>query len=145
MSNFLMARGQKGKPCEGCDQDLPIWAVKMIEKYDFCAERLEKALVVSFEKILIKIEKITVRQEDILSRVDALEKSVSGLERSGPKLDQNTLYSTIVKVRDDGMRIDEKMRRTAWIGISEQDGDAKTRKFDTERAYSDLLRRRAHK
>ncbi|VDP10848.1 unnamed protein product [Heligmosomoides polygyrus] len=127
-----MARGQKGKPCEGRDQDLPIWAVKMMAKYDSCAGRLEKALVVSFEKILNKIEEITVRQGGILSRIDALEKSVSGLERAGAKLDQNTLYSTIVKVRADGMRIDEKMRRIAWIGIPEQGGEAKTKKFDTE-------------
>lgn len=98
-----MARSQKGKPCEGCDQDLPIWAAKLMEKYDSCAERFEKALVVTFEKILSKIEEIAARQEDILSNFVALEKSVSDLERSVLKLDQNTLCSTIVKVRADGL------------------------------------------
>ncbi|KAK6053184.1 hypothetical protein COOONC_09312 [Cooperia oncophora] len=47
-------------------------------------------------------------------------------------LDQKLLYSTIVKVKADGEKIDDKLKRITWIGIGEQGDETATRRFDME-------------
>lgn len=47
-------------------------------------------------------------------------------------LDKSLLYSTMVKVKADCRRIDEKSMRIAWLGIDEQSNEESTRRFDRE-------------
>ncbi|KAK6012446.1 hypothetical protein OSTOST_22408, partial [Ostertagia ostertagi] len=126
-----MARGAKrNQSSDGDEQELPLWALKLMEKYDSCADRLEKALLTSFAKIFDKIEEISSRQENILERLSELENSVLNLSKKD--VNQNALYSTIVRVKADEKKIDDKLRRIAWIGLNEQKDDVATRRFDKE-------------
>ncbi|KAK5975140.1 hypothetical protein GCK32_016601 [Trichostrongylus colubriformis] len=43
---------------------------------------------------------------------------------------QGALYSTIVKIRADEAKIDDKLHRIAWVGKGEQKDDIAARKFD---------------
>ncbi|KAK6057168.1 hypothetical protein COOONC_05318 [Cooperia oncophora] len=99
-----MARGSKRKSVEEgfffVTQDMPLWATKMIEKYESCCERIEKVLISSFEKLTAKVAKIDEVQESILSRLNAVEASIEAMKRSVP-MTQNALYSTIVKIGEN--------------------------------------------
>ncbi|KAK5967590.1 hypothetical protein GCK32_018511 [Trichostrongylus colubriformis] len=120
-----MARGNKRSSVEeDLSQDMPLWATKMIEMYESCCERIEKALTSSVEKMAAKITKIEETQESILSRLKALEVSIGAMKTSS-SMTQGALYSTIVKVRADEAKIEDKLRRIAWVGIGEQKDDIK--------------------
>ncbi|KAL6730690.1 hypothetical protein ANCDUO_18165 [Ancylostoma duodenale] len=83
-------------------QEIPIWAGKLIDKYEKCANRMQEAMFSSFEKTDISMMSNT------------------------PAIDQNALYSMVVKVRADEGKIEEKFRRITW----EQNDEASTKKFD---------------
>ncbi|KAK6030841.1 hypothetical protein OSTOST_03014 [Ostertagia ostertagi] len=101
---------------------MPLWATRMMERYDACAERLEKALLTSFDKM-------NVRQGEIPARISALNSVLNTVKRD---VNQNALYSTKVEVKADERKIDDKLRRIAWVGLGEQKDDIATKKFDKE-------------
>ncbi|KAK6044741.1 hypothetical protein COOONC_17754 [Cooperia oncophora] len=108
-----MARGSQRKSSDrDQEKELPLWASMMLEQYSACADRIEKALMSSFTRLIDKA-------------------CVSRLHTSN-SVDPNLLYSTIVKVKADGSKIDDKLRRITWVGIGEQDDELATRKFDME-------------
>ncbi|KAK5977778.1 hypothetical protein GCK32_022711 [Trichostrongylus colubriformis] len=97
-----MARGNKRRSVgEDLTQDMPLWATKMIEMYESCCERIEKALTST---------KIEETQESILSRLKALEVSIGAMKTSS-SMTQDALYSTSVKVRADEAKIEDKLWR----------------------------------
>lgn len=59
---------------------------------------------------------ISEDQKLILNRMAELERNVALLTQK-TNTDSDLLYSTMVKVRADSDKIDEKARRIAWIGI----------------------------
>ncbi|PIO64283.1 hypothetical protein TELCIR_14096 [Teladorsagia circumcincta] len=81
---ITMARGGKAKPAEE-DQDMPIWAAKMFEKFGACCEKIERALTSSLEKLISNVSRIDQTQRSILSRLTALEKSIEALRTSPPR------------------------------------------------------------
>ncbi|VDO81592.1 unnamed protein product [Haemonchus placei] len=103
----------------------------MLEQFASSADRIEKALTSSLAKLTDGIEEVTRRQSEIISRLDALEERVTSLQNSSP-LDQNLLYSTLVKVKADSDKIEGKLRRITWVGIGEQADEHSTKKFDQE-------------
>lgn len=126
-----MARATRGKLTNSnVDDELPLWSIKMMEKYDACAERLEKAILSSFTRIFNKINEINEGQKEIFARISDLEKRLATI--SSPPVDRNLLYSTMVKVKSDEKKIGDKLKRIAWIGIGEQHNEESTRKFDSE-------------
>ncbi|KAK6044934.1 hypothetical protein COOONC_17562, partial [Cooperia oncophora] len=130
-NRFPMARGGSQRKSSDQERELPQWATMMMDLYASCADRLEKALTTSLAKLADRIDEMNTRQNEILSRLAALEDSISGLQVSC-SLDQKLLYSTIVKVKADGEKIDDKLKRITWIGIGEQGDETATRRFDME-------------
>ncbi|EYC23516.1 hypothetical protein Y032_0015g2694 [Ancylostoma ceylanicum] len=114
---------------EPVSQDLPLWATKLIDKYEQCANRIQEALSSSFEKVFAKISEIDTRQKSILERLAVVEAHISRISNT-PAIDQNALYSTVVKVRADEGKIEEKLRRITWVGVGEQKDEVSTKKFD---------------
>uniref|UniRef100_A0A0N4W2Z7 SAM domain-containing protein n=1 Tax=Haemonchus placei TaxID=6290 RepID=A0A0N4W2Z7_HAEPC len=59
-----------------------------------------------------------------------LEERMTSLQSSNP-VDQNLLYSTLVKVKADSEKIEGKLRRITRVGIGEQADEVSTKKIRT--------------
>ncbi|KAL6743577.1 hypothetical protein Aduo_016599 [Ancylostoma duodenale] len=127
-----MPRGSKRNTSEEAScQEMPLWAAKMIEKYDQCATRFEDALLSAFASLLSAVAEIKNTRESVLKRLTAVEARLSTMSTPS-MIDQNAIYYTVVKVQADKTRIEEKLRRITWVGIPEQKDEVSTRRFDHE-------------
>ncbi|KAK6036425.1 hypothetical protein COOONC_26070 [Cooperia oncophora] len=75
------------------EKDLPLWASMLL---------------------VDKVDEIDARQNEVMSRLASLELT------NAATIDSKMLYSTIVKARADGEKIEGKLRRITWVGIGEQ-------------------------
>ncbi|WKY08770.1 hypothetical protein Q1695_007914 [Nippostrongylus brasiliensis] len=126
-----MARRSTRKEHEDNASDSPSWAVRLIERFDNFASVLERSLLQSFDKMMNHISDIQENQKLVLARIVDLERSVALLASKNVE-DSNVLYSTMVKIRSDSEKIDEKAKRIAWVGIDEKADERRTRLFDRE-------------
>ncbi|KAL6728283.1 hypothetical protein Aduo_010068 [Ancylostoma duodenale] len=110
-------------------QQIPLWAAKRIDKYEECANRMQKALSSSFKKVFAKLSQIETTQQSLLERLAAVEADLSRMSNT-PAIDRNALYSTVVKAKADEGKIEEKPRRITWVGVEEQKDEASLKKFD---------------
>ncbi|EYB86591.1 hypothetical protein Y032_0276g1088 [Ancylostoma ceylanicum] len=127
-STFL-PQAVRRKGTDATIEEMPLWAERLIERFDHFSTSLERSLTDSFERIFGELASIHRTQSTILTRLSELEKKVSCKEVPGND-QQNLLYSTLVKIQTDGELINEKSRRIAWIGIDEQIDEESTRRFD---------------
>ncbi|EYC05465.1 hypothetical protein Y032_0082g1600 [Ancylostoma ceylanicum] len=103
--------------------DMPAWASKLIEGFDSYSSCMQLSLTDTFDRVFTKMNDLLETQSSIVSRLSELEKKISSIPP--PHSRQSLLYSTLVKVKADNKRIDEKLRMITWIGIDEQiDEDA---------------------
>ncbi|EYC18956.1 hypothetical protein Y032_0026g1478 [Ancylostoma ceylanicum] len=123
-----MPRGCKRNISE---EEMPLWAATMIEKYDQCATCLEEVLSSSFVNLLSAVAEIRSTQDLVLKRLSAVEARLSNMSTTSA-INQNTIYSTVVKVQADKTRIEGKLRRITWVGIPEQMDEVSTKRFDHE-------------
>ncbi|KIH49621.1 hypothetical protein ANCDUO_20304 [Ancylostoma duodenale] len=112
-------------------QEMPLWASKLIGRFDSYSSIMQRSLSESFDRILTQINDLQCVQNSTIARLSAIESRFLS-DVSSPSAQQNLIYSTLVKVRADGQRIDEKLRRITWIGIDEQEDEDSTRRFDYE-------------
>ncbi|KHJ90408.1 hypothetical protein OESDEN_09750, partial [Oesophagostomum dentatum] len=91
--------------CDG----MPLWASKLIESG-----------LVSFRQT----------QNMILTRLSKLEEKIDS--RSFTDDQQSLLHSTVIKIRADDEKINEKSEKITWVGIGEQATETSTRRFDHE-------------
>ncbi|EYC41152.1 hypothetical protein Y032_0580g253 [Ancylostoma ceylanicum] len=110
---------------------MPIWAGKLIVSFDRYSTSIERSLNQTFDRVFSKIVDLQQVQETILSKVAHLESKLS-LMTSSSSEQQKLLYSTMVKIRADSQKIDDKIRTTAWVGINEKHDENSTRMFDRE-------------
>ncbi|EYC37984.1 hypothetical protein Y032_0752g2055 [Ancylostoma ceylanicum] len=127
----MVKQAVRRKGTDATSEKMPLWAEKLIERFDHFSTSLERSLTDSFERIFGELASIHRTQSTILTRLSELEKKVSCKEVPGND-QQNLLYSTLVKIQTDGELINEKSRRIAWIGIDEQIDEESTRRFDHE-------------
>ncbi|EYC36973.1 hypothetical protein Y032_0839g2620 [Ancylostoma ceylanicum] len=125
----MVRTSKRNNSDEPVSQDLPLWATKLIDKYEQCANRIQEALSSSFEKVFAKISEIDTRQKSILERLAIVEAHISRISNTSA-IDQNALYSAVVKVRADEGKIEEKLRRITWVEVGEQKDEVSTKKFD---------------
>ncbi|KIH50294.1 hypothetical protein ANCDUO_19628 [Ancylostoma duodenale] len=111
--------------------EMPLWASKLIERFDSYSSIMQQSLSDSFDRILGQISDLQRVQNSIISRLSMIENRLSS-DFSSPAEQQNLIYSTLVKVRADSHTIDEKLRRITWVGIDEQEDEDSTRRFDYE-------------
>ncbi|EYC44280.1 hypothetical protein Y032_0466g1969 [Ancylostoma ceylanicum] len=111
--------------------EMPLWASKLIERFDTYSSIMQQFLSDSFDRILGQISDLQRVQNSIISRLSVIGNKLSS-DFSSPAAQQNLIYSTFVKVRADNHTIDEKLRRITWIGIDEQEDEESTRRFDYE-------------
>ncbi|VDK52383.1 unnamed protein product [Cylicostephanus goldi] len=92
---------------------------------------MEKMLSDTFERVFNEIKDIKASHNSLINRLDSLEEKILELsfERSNQ---QKMLYSTLVKIRSDENKLEEKSKRIALIGIDEQGDENLTRRFDRE-------------
>ncbi|KHJ97499.1 hypothetical protein OESDEN_02519 [Oesophagostomum dentatum] len=95
-----MARKKIIEKEEEDSADMPLWASRIIERFDMYSATLQQSLHESFHRFFNELDQ------------------------------QNLLYSTMVRVQTDSEKIDEKSKRIAFIGIDEMDTEASTRQFD---------------
>ncbi|KIH64710.1 hypothetical protein ANCDUO_04979 [Ancylostoma duodenale] len=115
---------------ENCEA-VPLWACKLIDKFDLYSSSLERTLSASFDRVFNEIAKLQQTQASILSRLSELENKFA-CNSSTHADSQNLLYSTTVKIKTDTEKINDKAIRITWVGIGEQRDEATTRKFDQE-------------
>ncbi|EYB92878.1 hypothetical protein Y032_0189g1208 [Ancylostoma ceylanicum] len=111
-------------------EEMPAWACKLIERFDSYSSCIQHSLTNTFDRVFAKLSELQESQYAIVSRLSELEKNI--LSNSTAHSQQNVLYSTLVKVRADSQRIDEKLRMITWVGIDEQVNEDATRRFDRE-------------
>ncbi|KIH67372.1 hypothetical protein ANCDUO_02296 [Ancylostoma duodenale] len=103
--------------------EMGAWASKLIERFDAYSSCMQRSLTDTFDRVFTKLNELLETQSSIISRSSDLEKKVSSIP--SPHSQQSLLYSTLVKVKADNLRIDEKLRMITWVGIDEQvDEDA---------------------
>ncbi|VDP52188.1 unnamed protein product [Heligmosomoides polygyrus] len=120
------------KRTSGVDAEdgMPLWASKLIERFDLYSCSLQSAVTDAFERVFRQIQSIQSTQDAIVARLADLEAKLDHPRQTA--LDRSALYSTIVKVKADSQRIEEKSMRIAWVGIDEQANEESTRRFDRE-------------
>ncbi|EYC41963.1 hypothetical protein Y032_0549g3288 [Ancylostoma ceylanicum] len=88
--------------------EMPVWASKMIERFDSYSSCIQQSLTDTFDHVFSKLKDLQEAQALITSRLSELESKTSSF--SPPHSQQNLLYSTMVKIRADSHRIDENSR-----------------------------------
>ncbi|EYB87300.1 hypothetical protein Y032_0265g648 [Ancylostoma ceylanicum] len=111
--------------------DMPQWATKLIDRFYLYSSSLERTLTASFDRVFNEMAKLQQTQATILSRLSDLENKLA--INSPTHADrQNLLYSTMVKIRTDAEKINDKATWITWVGVGEQRDEATTRRFDQE-------------
>ncbi|EYC28773.1 hypothetical protein Y032_0007g3417 [Ancylostoma ceylanicum] len=111
--------------------DMPLWTTKLIDRFDLYSSSLERTLTASFDRVFTEMAKLQQTQATILSRLSDLENKLA--INSPTHADrQNLLYSTMVKIRTDAEKINDKATWITWVGVGEQRDEATTRRFDQE-------------
>ncbi|KIH66163.1 hypothetical protein ANCDUO_03512 [Ancylostoma duodenale] len=114
---------------EDAAQDMPVWAGKLIESFDRYSTSIERSLNQTFDRVFSMIDDLLQVQETILSKLAHLESKLSRMTSSSSD-QRKLLYSTMVKIRADSQKIDDKLRTIAWVGINEKHDENSTRMFD---------------
>lgn len=120
------------------EADMPLWASKLIERFDLYSSSLQSVLTSSFDRFFALIGDIQSTQNSILARLSELEAKFSSLN-SRPSVQKSLLYSTMVKLNADRQKIDDKQRMITWVGIDEQSNEEATRRFDREILKEEVL------
>ncbi|WKY11459.1 hypothetical protein Q1695_003208 [Nippostrongylus brasiliensis] len=116
-----MARATRGKlGNSNGDDDLPLRSRRMMGNYD--ASRNDRRTRYCHHS--------SGSSTKSMRTISDLEKKLATM--SWQLVDHNLLYSTMVKVKSDEKKIDDKLKRIAWIGIGEQHDGESTRMFDLE-------------
>lgn len=125
-----MSKQPKKTPVAGFEDAMPLWASKLIERFDVYSINMQSSITDVFERVFSEIQSIQNAQNAIVTRLEEIEAKLDYLRSTS--LDKSLLYSTMVKVKADSQRIDEKSMRIAWLGIDEQPNEELTRRFDRE-------------
>ncbi|WKY03835.1 hypothetical protein Q1695_005077 [Nippostrongylus brasiliensis] len=127
------------------DPDMPLWASKLIERFDAYAMTVQS----SFDRLIEQVNTVMETQEKLVSRLAFLEEKldtvISRNEHKAklledkitqsrlPSVEQkNILYTAMLKFNADRHQIEEKAKRITWIGIEEKDTESLTAIFDRE-------------
>ena len=85
----------------GTDEgDMPVWAAKLIERFDAYSSSFEKSASELLSRVFDEIKEIKNTQREILAHLGGLESRLSDLH-SDKFSQQKLLYSTLVKVHAD--------------------------------------------
>ncbi|EYC19211.1 hypothetical protein Y032_0025g1238 [Ancylostoma ceylanicum] len=115
----------------GSEAGMPLWASKLIERFDAYSNSMQTSIRDALDRVLSQIDSIQSTQESIIARLEDLEAKIN-LVHGSVSNQKSLLYSTIVKVKADSERIDDKLKRIAWIGIDEKSDVQSTHRFDHE-------------
>ncbi|KHJ97733.1 hypothetical protein OESDEN_02283 [Oesophagostomum dentatum] len=110
---------------------MPFWASKLIEHFYAHSLSVQRSLSETFDRVFSELNDLKRSQSQMLSRLSTLENRIL-CSSSSANSQQSILYSTMVKVRADSQRIDEKLKMITWVGIDEQIDEEATRRFDRE-------------
>lgn len=110
---------------------MPLWASMLIERFDNYSCQMQRTISDTLERFFGEIQSIKETQNLIIERLSEIEKKVNDSHYSASS-QKSLLYSSMVKIKNDSQKIEEKSRMIAWIGIDELASEEETRRFDHE-------------
>ncbi|EYC23503.1 hypothetical protein Y032_0015g2683 [Ancylostoma ceylanicum] len=108
---------------EDAEGGMSLWAGKLIDSFERYSQSMERSISQTFDGVFSQISDLKETQSMILAKLTTLESRISVVNTS-TTAQQNLLYSTMVKIRADSQKIDDKLKTITWVGIDEK-GDEK--------------------
>lgn len=126
----MVKQASNVKKASGPDavQEMPIWARKLIEKFDLYSTSMQRSLTDAIDRILRQISDLHHVQDSILARLSELGNKLSSDPLLTHQTQQNLIYSTFIKLRANGQKTDDKLKRITWVGIDEKANEESTRR-----------------